>query len=515
MINHSFSRQPSVDIQRSKFDRSHGLKTTMDADKLVPILVDEVLPGDTHTLRANFFGRLATPINPIMDNLKLTTHYFFVPMRLVWDNAEKFFGQQDDPDDSTDYIIPARNLGSSSATTGSISDYFGLPLISGVTPNILPFRAMSLIFDEWYRDQNLQNSAKIIKDDTSGIHSNVTDYPLNTLFTRGKRHDYFTSALPWAQKGDPVQVPLGDRAPIFTDVTLAGTDVQVLDTTGVKRKLTANLAQVELGGSGLTGQADLYADLETATSASINQWRQAFQIQKFLERDARGGTRYIEKIKSHFGVTNPDFRLQRPEYLGGDNADINVHPVSQTSSTDGTTPQGNLSGFGTVSSNGKGFTKSFTEHGYIIGLASVTADLTYQQGLDKLWTRRTQYDHYFPSFAHLGEQAILSKELYYDGTQADDNIFGYQERFAEYRYKRSQITGLFRSTAAASLDAWHLSQEFSSRPVLGSDFIESNTPVDRVIAVPSEPHLILDCWFDYKSVRPMPVQAPPGMIDHF
>jgi len=510
MINHSFSRQPSVDIQRSKFDRSHGLKTTMDADVLVPILVDEVLPGDTHTLRANFFGRLATPINPIMDNLKLTTHYFFVPMRLVWENTEKFFGQQEDPDDSTDFLVP-QGFSGSTANTGSLTDYFGIPTVANIKFNVLPIRAYGLIYNEWYRDQNLQDSLKIDKGDTGGIWTSWN----NTVLKRGKRHDYFTSCLPWAQKGDPVQVPLGTIAPIFTETVSGGADVQVLDNAGVRRKLTSNLAQVELGGSGLTGQADLYADLSTATSASINEWRQAFQIQKFLERDARGGTRYIEKIKSHFGVTNPDFRLQRPEYLGGDNADINVHPVSQTSSTDGTTPQGNLSGFGTVSSNGKGFTKSFTEHGYIIGLASVTADLTYQQGLDKLWSRRTQYDHYFPSFAHLGEQAVLSKEIYADSTTADENIFGYQERFAEYRYKRSQITGLFRSTATASLDAWHLSQDFASRPVLGSTFIESNTPVDRVIAVPSEPHLILDCWFDYKSVRPMPVQAPPGMIDHF
>ena len=259
----------------------------------------------------------------------------------------------------------------------------------------------------------------------------------------------------------------------------------------------------------------LYADLAQATSASINDWRQAFQIQRFLERDARGGTRYTEKVKAHFGVTSPDSRLQRPEYLGGGSTPVNIHPVAQQSSTDSTSPQGNLSAFGTASENNSGFTKSFTEHGYIIGLANVRADLTYQQGLDKMWSRETQYDFFFPTFAHLGEQAVLNKEIFVSGTATDEEVFGYQERYAEYKYKRSQLTGLFRSDANASLDAWHVSEDFANTPTLGDTFIKSNTPLDRCIAVPSEPHFIMDAYFNYTSIRPMPVFSPPGMIDHF
>lgn len=516
MQNHSFSQVPQADIQRSKFNRSHGLKTTMDADVLVPILVDEVLPGDTHTLRLNAFGRLATPINPVMDNAYLETFFFFIPMRLLWNSTEKFFGEQQNPDSSTDFLIPNA---ARTAITGSLDDYFGLPLGKTVNANILPHRAYFLIWDEWFRDQNLQESYNISKADSGNpIYTNTTTYPSNvTLAKRGKRHDYFTSCLPFAQKGETVQVPLGTKAFVTGDGSIGADAANIQTSVGSFNRLAVSGSSIfGTGASVSENDGTLYADLSTATAATINEWRTAFQVQKFLERDARGGTRYIEKIKSHFGVTNPDFRLQRPEYLGGTSDALNIHPVPQTNSTDSTTPQGNLAAFGTVSTNGGGFTKSFTEHGYIIGLANVRADLTYQQGLDKLWSRRTQYDHYFPTFAHLGEQAVLNKEIFVTGTPAiDDGIFGYQERYAEYRYKKSQLTGLFRSDASASLDAWHLSQDFASTPTLNSAFIESNTPFDRVIAVPSEPHIILDCYFDYTSVRPMPVNAPPGMIDHF
>ena len=505
-----FAQVPKAEIQRSSFNRDHSLKTTFDADKLVPIFCDEVLPGDTHKLKENTFGRLATPINPIMDNMKLSTFYFFVPMRLVWDNYYKFFGGQDDPGDSTDFQIPKRSF---TAVLGSIGDHFGLPPVQK-NVNILPFRAYWLIYDEWFRDQNLQNSAKISRGDGSDIILNTTDYSDNVLATRGKRHDYFTSCLPWAQKGDDVQVPITGQAPIFTNTTLATTELNIEDSAGVNRVMKAQSVNVELNGSGST-TGKLYADLTQATSATINSWRTAFQIQKFLERDARSGTRYTEKIKAHFGVSSPDSRLQRPEYLGGTVSSINVHPVTQTSSTDATTPQGNLSAFGTVSSNNNGFTKSFTEHGFIIGLANVSADLTYSQGVDKMWLRDTQYDYFWPAFQNLGEQVVLNEEIYIDSSSADGDVFGYQERYAEYKYKKSLITGLFRSSATASLDAWHLSQEFSSHPTLGDTFIKSDTPVDRVIAVPAEPHLILDCFFNYTSIRPMPVFSPPGMIDHF
>ena len=505
------SQVPKADINRSSFNRSHGLKTTFDVDKLVPILVDEVLPGDTHKLNTNIFARLATPINPIMDNMYLDTFYFFVPMRLVWDNYAKFFGEQTNPGDSTDYVIPSANL---RWNVGDLGDYFGIPINKSTQQSVLPYRAYHLIYDEWFRDQNLQDSQTILKGD-SGISAKSG---WDQLKTRGKRHDYFTSCLPFAQKGDEVQVPLGTKAYVGID------GAQSLDATGFFTNGAGNQqwgfgktdsSNLNFAGLNTDESRKLYADLSQATTASINDWRQAFQIQRFLEKDARGGTRYTEKVKAHFGVTSPDSRLQRPEYLGGGSTPVNIHPVAQQSATDSTSPQGNLSAFGTASENNSGFTKSFTEHGYIIGLANVRADLTYQQGLDKMWSRQSQYDFFFPTFAHLGEQAVLNKEIFVSGTATDEDVFGYQERYAEYKYKRSQLTGLFRSDASASLDAWHLSEDFANTPTLGDTFIKSNTPLDRAIAVPSEPHFIMDAYFNYTSIRPMPVFSPPGMIDHF
>jgi len=395
----------------------------------------------------------------------------------------------------------------------------GIPTVSAISFNNLPLRAYWLIYNEWFRDQNLQDQNLIVKDDTSGITVTGGQAFYNVPATRGKRHDYFTSCLPFAQKGDAVLIPLSGNAPVTANTSTDGIQLSIKDNTGSNRILDLNpftsAGHLSIDTLGGPTQGELYADLQSATGANINDWRQAFQIQKFLERDARSGTRYTEKVSGHFGVTSPDSRLQRPEYLGGSSTAINVHPVTQTSSTDATTPQGNLSAFGTVSENRSGFTKSFTEHGYIIGLANVRADLTYSQGIDKLWTRSTQYDFFWPTFQNLGEQAVLNKEIYAQNTAADEQVFGYQERYSEYRYKKSMITGLFRPTAAASLDSWHLSQEFTTLPTLGDTFIKSNTPLDRVIAVPSEPHIILDAFFDYKSTRPMPVYAPPGMIDHF
>lgn len=515
------SQVPKADINRSSFNRSHGLKTTFDVDKLVPIFVDEVLPGDTHKLNTNIFARLATPINPIMDNMYLDTFYFFVPMRLVWDNYAKFFGEQTNPGDSTDYVIPT-SAASISNTSETILDYMGIPLVAGVPFNNLPLRAYHLIYDEWFRDQNLQESTGVVKGDTGTVITNP-NYSWYSLHTRGKRHDYFTSCLPWAQKGDTVTLPVGDKAYVGIDSN-DNTHLTAFNINGAGNQnwgffVNANdgsTDQHEIRGFSTDESSKLYADLSQATSASINDWRQAFQIQRFLEKDARGGTRYTEKVKAHFGVTSPDSRLQRPEYLGGGTTPVNIHPVAQQSSTDTTSPQGNLSAFGTASENNSGFTKSFTEHGYIIGLANVRADLTYQQGLDKMWSRETQYDFFFPTFAHLGEQAVLNKEIFVSGNATTDNdVFGYQERYAEYKYKRSQLTGLFRSDASASLDAWHLSEDFANTPTLGDTFIKSNTPLDRAIAVPSEPHFIMDAYFNLTSIRPMPVFSPPGMIDHF
>lgn len=512
---HSFARVPHADIPRSSFNRSHGYKTTFDAGYLVPFYVDEALPGDTHSCSVTTFGRLATPIVPLMDNLYCDVFFFAVPYRLVWDNWEKFNGAQTDPGDSTDYLIPTMT---SPATTGytaeSLSDYFGLPVgVPGVIHSALWHRAYNLIWNEWFRDQNLQDSLVVDRDDGP---DNPADY---VLVRRGKRHDYFTSCLPWPQKGPAVELPLGSVAPVVgngspPNFTNAAATNQVLTAYSDTRFGPAN----PMGNALATrfgNETGLQADLSAATAATINSLREAFQLQKLFERDARGGTRYTEIIRSHFGVTSPDARLQRPEYIGGGSSMVNVSPIPQTSATDATTPQGNLAAFGTFNHSRIGFNKSFTEHCLLIGLISVRADLNYQQGLNRMWSRSTRYDFYWPALSHLGEQAVLNKEIYAQGTADDDEPFGFNERYAEYRYKPSNITGQFRSSFAQSLDIWHLAQDFSALPVLDSQFIVENPPVDRVIAVPTEPHFLLDCAIKLRSARPMPVFSVPGLIDHF
>lgn len=573
---HRFSDAPAMYMKRTKFDRSHVYKTTFDSGKLIPVFVDEVLPGDTTRMSVNYFARLATPIKPIMDNIYLDWFFFFVPNRLVWEHWQNFCFEQEDPGDSIDYVIPTvtANGNSENAYIGSLWDYFGLPVntsgnISGISA--LPFRGVYLIWDEWFRDENLQKSVKIQKGDANEVlnSARASEQP-SWVFTsgtdvvpgfacppRGKRHDYFTSSLPWTQKGPGVSIGLAGTASIVDPSPASGyllhsTSDQLCtvssfysaDTSGV-----GGLRQVHGNGSisfsrydddpdysnvgGFAGNAsesvtmtaepassflanDSYVDLDTSSIFTINSLRTAFQMQKFYERLARGGSRYTEVLRSFFGVVSPDARLQRPEFLGSFTKMVNVNPIAQTSATDNTSPQGNLSAYGVTAAKFHGFTKSFVEHGYIFGFVCARADLTYQQGINKMWLRSTVYDFYWPTFAHLGEQAIELREIYAQGSEDDEKVFGYQERYAEYRYKPSQITGKFRSSVVGgSLDKWHLSQFFQNAPTLNEEFIVENPPISRIVAVQDEPEFLLDVGFRYTTVRPMPMFGTPGLVDHF
>ena len=513
VMKHKFSQVPSAEIPRSSFDRSCGNKTTFDAGFLVPIFCDEALPGDTFNLRMTAFARLATPLHPFMDNMYLDSFFFAVPRRLLWSNWEKFNGAQDNPGDSTDFVIPTMSPPVGGYLNGTISDYYGIPTeIAGFTHSAMFHRAYNLIYNEWFRDENLQNSVTVNTDNGPDAD---TDY---TLLRRGKRHDYFTSALPWPQKGPSVDLPLGTSAPItglYANTQSYGAIPTVYPTDGTGSvAITGVQGQYAEEDPNNLGFPNIRADLTAATAATINQLRQAFQIQKLYERDARGGTRYTEVIRSHFGVVSPDARLQRPEYLGGGSSPININPIAQTSQT-ATTPQGNLAAMGTTTLYNHGFTKSFTEHCVVIGLINSRADLNYQQGLPRQFSRSTRWDFYWPALSHIGEQAILNQEIYTQGLAADTDVFGYQERFAEYRYKPSQICGQFRSNFATSLDTWHLAQDFGALPTLNATFIVDNPPVDRVIAVPSEPDFLFDSYFSYRCARPMPVYSVPGLMDHF
>jgi len=516
-----FSKVPDVKIERSRFQRNSTFKTTFDAGKLIPCFLDEVLPGDTHTVSMDIFARLATPIKPIMDNMQMDTMFFFVPMRLVWEHTQNFFGERrPDPDSSIAYTVPTVALpASTGATIGSIYDYFGLPTgVPDLPVNSLPLRAYNRIYNDWFRDENLIDSVTMRTGDTGDVPADFA------VWDSGKRYDYFTSCLTQAQKGSAVTIPVGaSTAPVVRVASAAawegykgGTDNYVTaggidwNANHIRDGANAAVSLDPMGG--------LEADLSSAFATTINSLREAVQVQALLEKDARGGTRYIEHNWVHFQVRSSDARLDRPEYLGGGTSSVNFHPVAQT--TFATTPteknaQGNLAAFGTVSARSHGFSQSFEEHGYIIGIVRVRADLTYQQGLDRLWSRSTRYDFAYPVFAHLGEQAVLSKEIYCDGTSGDADVFGYQERYAEYRYKRSQITGLFRSTGSTPIDYWHLSQEFSARPELNEAFITEAPPVDRCIAVATEPHFLFDSFIKQTSARPLPVYSVPTLGGRF
>lgn len=527
VMKHSFSNVPRANIPRSSFQRNCGYKTTFDADYLIPVFLDDVVPGDTFNCQMNFMARLATPLFPIMDNMYLDSFFFFVPYRLVWDNWEKMHGAQDNPADSIDYTVPTVSGASATSTVGDLADYFAIPV--NLVPNTtemsaLPYRAYRLIWNEWFRDENLQDSKTVATDNgpDDSTETGHHDAPLK----RGKRHDYFTSALPWPQKGDAVEMPIGSAAPLYSTSTPGGLgDIVIADGEGSSTEMNLNAAATNLrAGSSVVGTTNMFADLSNATAATINDIRLAFQTQRLLERDARSGTRYNELILSHFGVTVPDFRVQRPEFLGGGSTPVNINAVAQTSGQPSPVANdklGELAAIGTVSGS-HGFTKSFVEHGIIIGMVNVRSDLTYSQGLERYWSKSTRYDFYYPVLAQIGEQTILNKEIYHannpgTGASQDDGVFGYQERYAEYRYKPSKITGLFRPGVVGTLESWHLSEEFGSLPTLGDTFITSNTatPLDRAIQIDTEPQFIFDSYFNLQCARPMPLYGVPGNLDHF
>lgn len=546
-----FGMQPEIETQRSSFDLSFDHKTTFNTGDLVPIMVQEILPGDTFSLDTNFIVRMQTPIKPVMDNAYIDIYFFFVPNRLTWDKWEEFMGENKDgawDDDITEYNIPGIAVTSTQPyTKGTVADHMGLPINAplGTDINCLPFRGYTLIWNEWFRNQNLQAPLPTYhqNDNVHTLTKNDLKDPSygGAMLKVNKFADYLTTALPEPQKGDPVLIGIGNNAPVVgtgdalgikwstnqedrylgystsgsNHVTLSITNGQAGTTSTNMYSPTNNSL---LGVSTDPDKSGLVADLAQATSVTINQLRQAFQIQKFLETDARSGTRYIEIIKGHFGVTSADARMQRPEYLGGERFPINMDQVLQTSESSSGSPQGNTAAFSlTGAKESAGFTKSFTEHGYIIGVACVRTDHSYQQGVNRMWARKRKFDFYWREFAHLGEQEINEYEIY-NGKNVTNKTFGYQERYGEYRYNQNIITGEMRSTYAKPLDVWHYGDYYESQPNLSAEWGEETTAnVDRTLAVQStvSDQFLAEFYFKIKATRPMPLYGVPGLIDHF
>lgn len=546
---YNFAQNPQVGVSRSRFQRNSDNKTTFNTGELIPIYLDEVLPGDTHQVDVACVMRMATPIFPVMDNAFCDFYFFFVPNRLLWEHWKEFMGENKETawTPKTEYSVPQVTAPTGGWAEGTLADYLGLPTkVEGISVSALPGRAYGLIYNEWFRNQNVTQPTLVeVTDATTtgkndGSATNDSAITLAKPLKAAKVFDYYTGALPEPQKGEPITIPLSGNAPIKTyldeEMTKPATSIKKGDTYSSPWTWGGNeagLIQSESSdarmrgatksgysfGNPVTQETSSYAyigaDLGAVTAATINQLRQAFQIQKLLEKDARGGTRYREVLREHFGVISPDSRMQIPEYLGGYRLPINVSQVIQTSSTDGTSPLGNTAALSVTTMNKPMFTKSFTEHGLIMGLAVVRTDQTYQQGIERMWSRKGRYDYYWPVLANIGEQAILNKEIYAQGNTKDDEAFGYQEAWADYRYKPSKVTGLFRSNAQQSLDAWHYAQDYNALPTLSTAWMEQGeAEMKRTLAVQAQPDFIADFYFMNKTTRCMPVYSIPGLIDH-
>lgn len=546
---YSFAQNPQVGVSRSRFQRNSDNKTTFNTGDLIPIYLDEVLPGDTHEIDMACVMRMATPIFPVMDNAFCDFYFFFVPNRLLWEHWKEFMGENKETawTPKTEYSIPQVTAPAEGWEEGTLADYLGLPTkVKGLSVSALPGRAYGLIYNEWFRNQNVTQPTLVeVTDATTtgkndGSKTNDSAITLAKPLKAAKVFDYYTGALPEPQKGEPITIPLSGNAPIKTyldkEMTKPATSIKKGDTYSSPWTWGGNeagLIQSESSDARMRGAtksgysfgnpvtqetsnfAYIGADLGAVTAATINQLRQAFQIQKLLEKDARGGTRYREVLREHFGVISPDSRMQIPEYLGGYRLPINVSQVIQTSSTDNTSPLGNTAALSVTTMNKPMFTKSFTEHGFIMGLAVVRTDQTYQQGIERMWSRTGRYDYYWPVLANIGEQAILNKEIYAQGSTKDNEAFGYQEAWADYRYKPSKVTGLFRSNAQQSLDAWHYAQDYNALPTLSTAWMEQGeAEMKRTLAVQSQPDFIADFYFMNKTTRCMPVYSIPGLIDH-